>query len=90
MLEVIEKLDRNTIAKDNGLNSSNEAMNHFCALIMRNRKKCNPEAYLNRLEWITSYSGLNDELRQFADKKIRETETILSQNRVLETGTKVR
>lgn len=90
MLEVIEELDRNTIAKDNGLKSSNEAMNHFCALIIKNRKKCDPDVFLNRLEWVTSYSDLNEDLRRFADKKIRETEAILSQNRVFETSTRVR
>lgn len=89
MFDAIKKLDRDTIAKDYGLKNSTNAMNGFCE-VMLEPKKSNPESYLNRLLWITCYSGLNDDLRKRAEKKIREVEVFLSKNRVLETNTKIR
>jgi hypothetical protein len=78
MLEVINELNRNTIAKDNGLASSSDAMNHFCSLIIKNSKNCDLESYRNRLEWISCYENLNEELKKSVEVEKKQIDLTLS------------
>lgn len=90
MLEVIRALSRNTIARENGLETSSDAMNHFCACMIQNGKKCSPDSYRNLLEWITCYSELDPKLKQLAQEEICEMDTSFSKIQTMETNHKVR
>lgn len=63
MMEAVQGLNRDTIARSNGIDTDVASMNHFCELIMKFKIE-DQDAYRNRLEFVSAYEGLNPELRQ--------------------------
>ena len=66
MLEAVESLNRDTIARNNGIKTDNSSMNHFCSLILKYKIE-DEDAYRNRLEIISAYDGLSSELKNTVD-----------------------
>lgn len=66
MLEAVESLNRDTIARNNGIKTDNSSMNHFCSLILKHKIE-DEDVYRNRLEIISAYDGLSSELKNTVD-----------------------
>ena len=62
MMEAVQGLNRDTVARNNGITTDNASMNRFCKLILEHKIE-DQEAYRNRLEYVSSYDGLSTELR---------------------------
>lgn len=88
--ESVKELNRATIVKENGGVTDSRAINKFCALMMKYGENCNPESYLNRLQWITCYANVDESLKKEAEREMKNVEAMLSQNRVIEISAKVR
>lgn len=89
MRKSIEGLNRDTIARNNGIETDAISMNHFCKLIF-NQTKCSKESYYQRLLWISTYEGLNPELSEQIRERLHILDEELSKGITYEEGSKVR
>lgn len=86
---IIQALNRNTVAVQNGGVKDDHAMERFCALVLELRPE-NTDAYRNRLEIISCCETLSPELKDRIEHTKQEIDREMSKNEYVEETTKVR
>lgn len=89
MEDIIQALNRNTIAAQNGGRKDDSAMERFCALILELRPEAT-DAYRNRLELISCCETLSPELKDRIEHTKQEIDRQMSKNEYVGENTKVR
>lgn len=93
MVEAISGLNRNTIARDNGMTPSNKSIDYFAKLIFDIQSKrlengaIKEDSFINSLEHITSFDGISIETKNMAIAK--RDEVYLSKSNPINEATKV-
>jgi hypothetical protein len=85
MEQAINDLNRDTIVRNNGGVTTNDAMLRFCSLILENSKDIPLEGRRARLEWVSCYSGLTDELKSQVDTMKKEIDKAMSHPTIMES-----
>ena len=89
MEDMIQALNRNTVAVQNGGVKDDNAMERFCTFVLELRPE-STDAYRNRLEVISCCETLSLELKDRIEHTKQEIDRQMSKNEYVEETTKVR
>lgn len=89
MEDMIQTLNRNTIAVQNGGVKDDNAMERFCTFVLELKPE-SIDAYRNRLEMISCCENLSPELKNRIEHTKQEIDRQMSNNEYVGETTKVR